>query len=106
MKILLLTILFANIALADSSSCIERKKTLCSKECELVVSEKNIQCQGDCINEYCAHVFKEKKLLEYGNCASCLDEQFKLCNCEEGSSRVVSECRLKCAKQRCAENCK
>ena len=112
--IILLLILFSKIVLAESNSieldlcrqCLDRKKEICSSECELVDKKNNLLCQSDCANNYCAHKCKEneKKYLNL-DCHKCLDQQFELCDNKTGSSRVVADYKLKCANKRCEKNC-
>ncbi len=116
--IILLLILFSKIALAEPKpieqkptelnsckQCLDRKKEICSSECELVNKKNNLLCQSDCVNNYCAHKCKEgeKKYLNL-DCDKCLDQQFELCDNKAGSNRVVADYKLKCANKRCENN--
>ena len=117
--IILLLILFSKIVLAESKpieqkpteldsckQCLDRKKEICSSECELVNIKNNLICQSDCANNYCSHKCKEtkKRYLEL-DCNKCLDQQFELCSSKTGSSRIVADYKLKCANKRCEKNC-
>jgi hypothetical protein len=95
----------------ECPDCVERKKQMCAKECQLVAPEHTVKCQSDCIKQYCAHRCTPNdpsfKWLSDPDCNDCLDQQYNLCasDCTTGTDRVRALCKLDCAKQRCVSNC-
>lgn len=106
----LLNQLFVEQSLADECiDCVERKKQMCSSECELVDSKSALNCQKDCIIQYCTHKCDAKhealnNILE-ASCEKCQDEQYNLCDCPTGSDRNRALCKISCAEKKCSSVC-
>lgn len=112
-KVALLLLFLPSFVLAsECSQCVQRKQNLCANECKLVRKDVVLQCQTDCIKDYCKHYCGEssdeyKKILN-SSCSDCLDQQFNLCEpvCSTGSERSCALCKLDCSEARCLEQCK
>ena len=108
---LFLFLLLTSNSYADECiDCVERKKSMCASECELVDSSQALKCQKDCNFQYCSHkcspdhdVFKN---FLAADCEKCQDEQYQLCDCPTGSDRSQAICRISCASKNCEKICK
>lgn len=91
--------------------CVERKKALCSEECELVPTERSLNCLATCIEGYCDHRCKadapEIKALLNTSCEECLDLAYEGSTsvCNVGSERTRAKCKLENSETRCQEKC-
>lgn len=110
---ILLGLVFVHSATANEvcHACVERKRGMCAKECELVPADKSLVCQRDCAFQYCSHRCKANdeafsNFKELG-CVQCLDQQFGVCSasCPIGSDRSRAMCQIECSDKRCQDKC-